>query len=377
MADTFTITASKQKPKLSWTLSRYFAIHMLKGMLMVFAVCFILIVLVDLVDMGRRTSGNEFITTSLVIEMSLMRIAPYVEKFLPFATLFGAMWANYTLARHSELVIARAAGVSVWQVLTPAIAIAFGVGTIVITIWNPVSATMLNRFERLEARYLEGGADLLSVSDSGVWLRQADKYGTAVINAGTSSGQGTVLENVSVYRFDQAGKFVERLEAKKARLTDRHWRLIDVMFVKTDQAPYYLPEYELGTALTADSIRDSFASPEALSFWALPGFIRSLQSAGFSALRHRLHWQATLSLPIMLVGMVLIAAAFTLRFARHGNTGIFMLLGVLTGFGFYLAIDFALALGISGRLPPELAAWAPVGAALLLGISLLIHIEDG
>lgn len=373
----FLSAASKTSPALSWTLSRYFAGQMLRGMGMVFAVCFVLIALVDLVDMGRRTSGHDAVTLGLIIEMSLMRIAPYVEKFLPFATLFGAMWANYSLARHSELVVARAAGVSVWQVLAPAIAIAVGVGIFVVTVWNPVSAAMLNRFERLEAKYLEGGADLLSVSESGVWLRQADRNGTAVIHADESAKQGIELKKVSVYRFDRQNEFVERLEAQKAKLQNDHWMLFDVMIVRTDQAPFFLPKLDLTTSLTPTTIRDSFVSPEALSFWALPGFIQSLKSAGFSALRHRLHWHATMSLPIMLVGMILIAAAFTLRFARHGNTGSFLLLGVLTGFGFYLAIDFALALGISGRLPPELAAWAPVGAALMLGVSLLIHIEDG
>ncbi len=369
--------ASKQSPALSWTLSRYFATQMLKGMAMIFAVCFILIALVDLVDMGRRTSGQEFATVGLIVEMSLMRIAPYVEKFLPFATLFGAMWANYALARHSELVVARAAGVSVWQVLAPAIGIAIIVGTFVITVWNPVSAAMLNRYERLEAKYLENGVDLLSVSESGVWLRQADRSSTAVIHANESAQQGIRLGKVSVYRFNKQGEFIERLEAREARLRSDHWALSDVMIVRVDEAPFFLPKLDLSTSLTPTTIRDSFVSPEALSFWALPGFIRSLQSAGFSALAHRLHWHATLALPVMLVGMILIAAAFTLRFARQGNTGSFMLLGVLTGFGFYLAIDFALALGISGRLPPELAAWAPVGAALMLGVSLLIHIEDG
>lgn len=371
------IPARKDKPKLSWTLFRYFALHMLKGMAMVFAVCFVLIILIDMVDMSRRAAGNDAVSAGLVIEMSLMRIAPYVEKFLPFATLFGAMWANYTLARHSELVVARAAGVSVWQVLAPAVAIALGVGIVVVTIWNPISSTLLGRFERLEAKYLEGGVDLLSVSGSGVWLRQADRSGTAVINATSSTHQGSQLNNVSVYRFTKDGLFLERMEAATAQLQDGTWLLRDVMIVQADQSPTFQPEYSLKTGLTPATIRDSFASPEALSFWALPGFIKSMQSAGFSALQHRLHWQATMSLPIMLVGMVLIAAAFTLRFARHGNTGTFLLLGVLTGFSFYLAIDFALALGISGRIPPELAAWAPVAAAILLGISLLIHIEDG
>ncbi len=47
----------------------------------------------------------------------------------------------------------------------------------------------------------------------------------------------------------------------------------------------------LPTDLTVDRVQESFASPDTLSVWALPGFISLLERSGFSAIRHRLHFQ--------------------------------------------------------------------------------------
>ena len=124
-------------------------------------------------------------------------------------------------------------------------------------------------------------------------------------------------------------------------------------------------------------IQDSFASPDTMSFWALPGFIKTLEDAGFSALRHRLHWHSLLSGPLLLFAMVLLAASFSLKLTRSGGTGLLMAGGVASGFVLYFLTDVSLALGISGGIPVVLAAWAPAVASTLLGFALLLHLEDG
>src|SRR3546814_12939731 len=62
--------------------------------------------------------------------------------------------------------------------------------------------------------------------------------------------------------------------------------------------------YRLETSLTMEQIRESFASPETLSFWSLPRFIETLEAAGFSAVRHQLHWHTILATPLLLCSMV-------------------------------------------------------------------------
>ena len=75
--------------------------------------------------------------------------------------------------------------------------------------------------------------------------------------------------------------------------------------------------------------------------------------------------------------MVLIAATFSLRLTRRGGTGLLVLGGLIAGFLLFFLTDVVLALGMSGSIPVILAAWAPAGVFTLLGLAMLLHLEDG
>jgi lipopolysaccharide export system permease protein len=124
-------------------------------------------------------------------------------------------------------------------------------------------------------------------------------------------------------------------------------------------------------------MQESFQSPDTLSVWALPSFISLLESAGFSSVRHRLHFQTLLALPLLCGTMVLVAAGFSMRPTRRGGVARMIGSGVASGFALFTLSKVAEEFGQSGALPAVLAAWAPAGAGLMLATSLLLHLEDG
>ena len=82
-------------------------------------------------------------------------------------------------------------------------------------------------------------------------------------------------------------------------------------------------------------------------------------------------------MPLFLGAMVLVAAGFTLRPTRFGRTGLMVVFAICGGFALYFMRNFAQILGENGQIPVALAAWGPPAAAVLLPISLLLHLEDG
>src|ERR1700743_2711477 len=104
------------------TLGRYFAGRFVIAALGVFASIFLLLVLVDYIEMVRKTSGIATASAVMVAETSLFRVPQLLEKLMPFCMLIGAMACYLALSRRLELVIARAAGVSAWQFIAPALA---------------------------------------------------------------------------------------------------------------------------------------------------------------------------------------------------------------------------------------------------------------
>jgi lipopolysaccharide export system permease protein len=366
--------------RLSWTFSRYLGGRFLVGIGTVFIGCAGLILLVDLVELLRRASGREGVPMHSIVAMALLQLPDVAEAALPFTVLGGGIWTFMRLTRSNELVVARAAGVSVWQFIGPALAIAALIGVFVITIYNPVAATLSGRFEQLENRYLRGSTTTLAMKSTGFWLRQGTADSQSVIHAekvGQVSQKTMHLDQVLVFLYRGQDQFEGSVGAASAALRPGLWHLANATLWRMGQPPQHLDSYDLPTTLSADQIRESFASPRTLSFWDLPHFIALARAAGFSALPHRLHWHEILATPFMLCAMVLIAATFSLRVTRLGGVPQLAAAGIVTGFAFYFLTDVSQAFGVSGLVPVVLAAWAPALIALLLGFAMLLHLEDG
>lgn len=365
--------------RLSTILSAYIGRHFLISFLAVFSLFLLLILLFDSIELLRRAASKPDVSFTMVLEMALLKLPFMGQETFPFAILFGGMAAFWRLTRSNELVVTRAAGVSAWQFMLPVLSLAFGLGVLQVTLLSPLASTMLTRYEQLEAMRLEGHASFLSISNSGLWLRQADRKGQSVVHAQrvVQQGENVELHHVIVFLYEGKDRFIRRVDAQTGELEDGFWHLHHARIHEPEAPSRFETDFWIPTDLTMSKIQDSFASPETMSFWDLPPFIRTLEKAGFSAVRHRLYWHTLLSAPFLMCAMVLIAATFTLRQTRRSGTTFIVAGGVFTGFVLYFFSDLVFALGLSDSIPVELAAWTPSGVATMLGASMLLHLEDG
>ncbi|MGI9450128.1 MAG: LptF/LptG family permease, partial [Geminicoccaceae bacterium] len=217
----------------------------------------------------------------------------------------------------------------------------------------------------------------VTVSLGGLWLRQQSNEGELLLHARQMIRTPPKLSNVTVFFFDEQKRFTARADAETANLELGYWNMVKPIYAVKDGSARLMDSMKIPTDLTLNRIQESFEAPETTSFWDLPDFIASLEAVGFSAREHRLYWHRLVALPFLLAAMLLIGATFSLRLVRRGGTGILVTGGLITGFGFYILSDVIFALGLSGRLPPQMAAWTPAGIAILLGVTTLLHLEDG
>ena len=365
------------------TLSLYVARVFTLAMLGMVAGLALLVSLFDFIELLRRAATRPEAGLWLVAQIAALRLPWIATEILPFAVLTGGILAFWRLTRSSELVVARAAGISAWQFLAAPVLCAILAGTLATAVVSPVSAAMRARAEALDNAYLRSGGGPLSLSGGQLWLRQADRgfdaHGVAILHAGSVALDGTELQahEVSVFRLSDADRLLERIEASSARLADGFWLLADAHTLTPGQLPRPAGTLRLATDLTVSRVQESFASPDTLSCWALPSFIALLQRSGFSAIRHRLYFQELLALPLLAGTMCLLSAAFSMRSTRRGGVAQMLGSGVAAGFALFMVTKVAAEFGQSGALPVTLAAWAPAAAGLLLSLSLLLHLEDG
>lgn len=363
------------------TLIGYVARQFLMALAVTLLAVAALILLFDVIELLRQTARVPEATVGLLTRLSLLRLPLVLQTALPFVFLAAAFITFWRLVRSSELVVVRAAGVSVWQILTPLFLLAMVLGTVNVAVVNPIAAALFTQFERAGRAIGLGSDNPFSLSRGGMWLREAGEDGAyTVVHARNARQDARMLhlDSIMIMFVDDASRSVRRLDAPTGRMQGGRFILTDAVISVPGRAPDRRPFMTVETGLSITKIEEKFAAPETISFWDLPGFIAFFESAGFSANAHRMHWHALVSSPIMLCAMVLVAAVFGL--GTNGRRGAWLarLAGaVVSGFVVYFFSQVTYTLGQSQALPVTMAAWSPAAITGLLGLALVFHLEDG
>jgi lipopolysaccharide export system permease protein len=357
---------------LGWYFVKRFAGMVLRVLLIFFGI----MMLIDIIDQLRRFSDTD-IALADAARLALMNVPESLYRILPLIFIMAALAMFLNLAKSSELVVVRAAGQSGIRFLAAPVGTALALGAFAVAVLNPLVAATTKEYDRLWAQHSANGGSLLSLADTGLWLRQGGEAGQTVIQAARSNADGTELFGVTFLTYGPDGAALQRTEAGSARLETGAWVLRDA---KTWDLQVTNPETVAMRAeadLTPDAIRDSFGTPSAIPIWDLPAYITGLENAGFSARSHRVWFQMELAMPLLLAAMVMVAAGFSMRHARFGKPGKLVLMAMLIGFGLFFLRNFAQVLGENGQIPVLMAAWFPPLAAVMMSLGLLLHLEDG
>jgi lipopolysaccharide export system permease protein len=361
--------------RLSASLSRYLALVFSKHVGFVFLGAFALMLMVDVMELTRRGADLE-IPIQVIFAISAMRLPSLAEQLVPFAVLIGALMTLVALSRRSELIIARASGLSAWQFLIPLIVVAALVGIAASWLYNPFSASLKVRSDAILAERFAGSTTNVD-PEREIWFRQSTGEIMTLVRAASATDAGQTLNQVSAMLFDENGDFNQRVDADRAVLRNGAWNMSDVTMTDTLGESRAIEFFSLATPLTADDVLGRFTPPSSVPIWHLPDLANKAQQAGIASDRYRFQFQALLARPMLLMAMVLVAATVSLRFSRHGGTTKLVVAGLSAGFIVFVVNEIAGDLGGAGLVNPVLAAWVPPIAAGLFGITALLHLEDG
>lgn len=368
------------------TLSIYIARRFLRAFLVIGGAFALILLLIDMIEMIRRFSGDEIGLTGAA-GLAGLNITGSFYAILPLITVLAGIALFLGLARTSELVAIRASGRSALKTLIAPVVTAMLLGVLAVAVVNPFVAATGKRFDSAVASIERGGSQTVSLSESAVWLRQGfvvdgKDQGQLMIRAARTSPDAATLYDASFTIFDPEIGPTRRIEAREAVLQPGEWLLSGVKEYPLNEpnpeaAARISDTLMLASDLTAQRIREGFGRPDSVPVWELPGFIEGLERAGFSANRHRTWFQMELARPFLMAAMVVIAAAFTMRPVRGRSTGIPVLLAFAAGIGVFFLRNLAQVLGDNGQVLPWIAAWAPPAVAALLGLALILYREDG
>lgn len=302
-----------------------------------------------------------------------LRTPQIIARFLPFAALLATLITFVTLNQNSEIISMKAAGVSAHQILAPLVVASLGVAIVSFAFNERVvarSTATLTAWQN--ANYGPIPRDRGIVSN--VWVRDGDD----LIHAAAARGRGgqTQLDDVTIYDRD-GGRLLSIVKGKLGVQKAGGWQLANASrFDVTLGMTSTLPVFAFARGVTPDRFTLSSVDPASKSILQLRSAIQDLEAAGRPTGPLRAGLWHKLSGPISAVLMPLLAAVAAFGLARSGRLFVRAVIGMALGFAYFVADNFALAMGNLGAYPPFLAAWAPFLLFLLIGETVLIRTEE-
>jgi lipopolysaccharide export system permease protein len=302
-----------------------------------------------------------------------LRVPQLIARFLPFSVLLGTLITLATLNQNSEVISLKASGLSAHQILAPLIVAGLLVAGISFAFNERVVAratATLKAWEKADFGPMPSDSRVIP----NLWVRN----GEDLIRAGRALGRGpdTRLQDVAIYdRVDN--RLVQIIEAREGRYVNGAWRLTDAQRFDANTGT----SERLGTIVAARGVSpDRFTlanvDPDGLSFNQLRQAIDDLKASGRPTRSLEASLWHKLSGPLSSVLMPLLGAVAGFGLARSGKLFVRAVIGMALGFAYFVADNFALAMGNLGAYPPVLAAWAPFLLFLLIGETVLIRTEE-
>ena len=183
----------------NWTLNRYLGWQYLLWFSIFMGGLAGIIFLFEVAELLRRSSDLPDTTFGIILKMGCYKLPETIEKILPFVVLFAGMFTFWRLTRSQELIVARAAGVSAWQFLMPALLVTLAFSCINVTMINPMGAIMNARYKDLETHYLDHSASL-ELTGAGLWLRQRDGERHYLLHADHVRNEAADFETTDCFR---------------------------------------------------------------------------------------------------------------------------------------------------------------------------------
>lgn len=329
-----------------------------------------------IVTLDAMTYANDILAlknndVNAILIYAALRLPSIMSSFLPFCVLLGTLLALMELSYRNEMTAIWGAGqspLSIMMLLLPIGLFLGGVNFLINDQAIPRAAPILH-----EWGIGDYGQKKLKLGENDpIWMRS----GSDILRAASSNAPATKLEDVVIFRRDADGLLLEQIHAETATLVGDRWELTHaVVYTRAQMAPARVDRMVYSGTIRPAAKGARSGDPEEMSVKELSYFI---DNAGFGIKPTYLYetWRfKRLSLFISSFLMIALCVPLASRFRRGGGLGMFFILGVGLGWGYFIVEGIAQTMGELGFVPPWMSIWVPVAALAALTTSLTLKVD--
>ncbi len=348
-------------------IERYLGKTVISTTLSVLGVLLTLFALIKLIAETRDIGSGHYTLLSAFYYV-LLTLPSQFYTFSPIAILLGSILGLSLLAKHSELTVLNASGVSLYQ-----IAWSLFKATLLIVLFTVLIgeglAPRAARLAESHKAFLTTSGQTLMTQQGSLWIRDGHNfiYIQSILNQ-------THLNNVSRYQFGDRNNLLKASFAKKVNYEKNNWNAYDVVTsnLSAKKITAQSIEHEIWPlSFSPKLLNISIILPEQMSLKQLNEYIRYRQKNLLNTSQYSLaFWQRILQ-PFAIWIMMCLAIPFTFKHLRSLATSLRTIAGITVGFGFYLLNEFFGPFAIVYQWPPFLAALLPLLIFMLIAVILM------
>jgi lipopolysaccharide export system permease protein len=314
-------------------------------------------------------TGSYDLADALIV--TLLLLPAQVFQMFPVAALLGALLGLGQLARGSELIVIRAAGVSVWRIARAAALAGLVLAGLMWLVGERV-APPLEKYAREMKAMAKSGGNALAAGD-GAWVKE----GNRIVSAAQQSADN-MFGGLYIYTLRTDADGHQHLEsfghADTATLTaPRRWRLDNVVrsLLGSDGSvsAEHTPHLEVESDISPQFLGVAVVEPASLPVRGLIRYLDHLRANALDTRAYEVALWSRLARIASVIFVCVLAVPFVFGSLRSAGTGARLMLGVAIGIGFLLV---SRVLGNSGEvygLDPRVVGVAPTALLGLVAVA--------
>jgi lipopolysaccharide export system permease protein len=305
--------------------------------------------------------GEGTYSISKMMQYVVLTLPRGIYELFPTAALIGGLTGMGALAVNGELVAMRASGLSVWRIVRSVLQAGMVLLVIVVALGEGVAPVAEQYAQRLRSGALEKRVSFMG--REGVWVRDESRY--IYVN---KIFDNDTLADVSVFEFDPDRQLLSSMHADTAAYQGGQWLLHNMRetLFAGDSARTRVEEAVTVPALLApELINVVVLKPENMSVQDIRQFLGYLETNGLETQEYRYALYSRFVTPVSVLLMLFISVPFVFGSLRSTGTGQRFLVGVMAGFGYFLANQLA---GQAGQV----YGWSPLLVSIVPGLAVML-----
>lgn len=351
------------------TLERYILTEFAKLLVMAVAAFCVLFLMIDIFENMDGLMKHDVPAIASILFFAY-KIPFILGQTSPVAALLATLLTLGALSRHGEITALKSGGVRLLRVLAPVLVAGVVLSVAVIVMNETVVPAAQHRVDLFRRQWF--GMQGQGFGSSGMWMRTED----GILNVRQMDMKKNELNGVTLYLVEKPFNVTKRINARTVAWIDGAWKAPSAEVWRFSADGVAEVKEERGWALTEVAPPEDLVTAESayknMGIFELNTYINRLVAEGYNAARFKIDLYGKITFPLVNFIMILVGIPFALKTGRHGGIAAGIGISIIVAFSFWVVFAVMRSFGVSGAIPPLVAAVFPdvlffAAGALMLG----------